>query len=173
MRKSVDTFTILLPILVILVAAKVGMTQQGEGDVMWQKVDEYSNTSWREERARLKEFSARLRAERDATAYIVAFGGRVSCPSEAQLRAARVKSYLAKVEHIQSARIKTIDAGHQERWLMSLYVAPPDAPPITVEMARIGYFIFDPSKVQERKSCKAVLSRQQHSVRPIQLRNSP
>ena len=163
MRKSVHTSTILLPILVILVAAKVGLSQQGEGDVPWWKVDEYSNISWREERARLKEFSARLRAERDATAYIVAFGGRVSCPGEAHLRAARVKSYLTKVERIQRARIKTIDAGHQEQWLISLYVGPPNAPPLTADMARIG-----PSKVQKQKSCKEILSLQQHSIRPIQ-----
>ncbi len=158
MRKSVDTFTMLLSILVILVAARVGTSRQGEGDVWW-KVDEYSNISWREERVRLKEFIARLRAERESTAYIVAFGGRVSCQGEAQRRSARVKLYLTKVGGIQSERIKTIDAGHYDQWMISLYVAPPNAPPLTANIVR--YADIEPAKIQILKSCKNLPSQKQ------------
>jgi hypothetical protein len=123
---------------------------------MWQKVDEYSNTSWREERARLKEFSARMRVDRNATAYIVAFGGRVSCPGEAHRRAARVKLYLTKVGGIQRERIKTIDAGHYDQWMISLYVAPRNDPPLTANIAR--HPDLEPRKIQILKSCKDLLS---------------
>src|SRR5260370_13127518 len=100
-------------------------------DVIWEKVDEYGNISFRKERARLNQFIARLHAEGDATAYIIAYAGRVSCAGEAQSRANRVRNYLTHKGGIGPKRIKIINAGYHEEWLIELYVAPPNAPPLT------------------------------------------
>ena len=95
------------------------------GDVAWWKFDEYGNLPFGKEKARLKEFILRLRADRNMTGYIVAYAGRQACVGEAHTRANRVTNYLHRTGGIRLARLKTLDAGYRQKWWIELYVGPP------------------------------------------------
>jgi hypothetical protein len=126
-------------------------------DVIWEKVDEYGNISFREEKARLDQFILRLRGESRSTAYVIAYAGRVSCAGEARTRANRVKNYLTNVGRIEAKRIQIIDAGCREQWLIDLYTAPPNAPPLTKAVFADYDCHLRPGQVVVLKNCKGRL----------------
>jgi hypothetical protein len=99
-------------------------------DVYWVKFDEYSEISDREELARLKNLVELLRGWTGSVAYIVAWGGRNSCTGEARIRSERVRNFLTQ-QGIDGKRVRLIDAGHREKWVISLYTAPASVKPLT------------------------------------------
>jgi hypothetical protein len=122
-------------------------------DVIWAKFDEYSNIPFTKEKQRLKNFDQQLRAESTATAYIVAHAGRLSCEGEAQARAERVKQYLIRTGHIEASRIRIIDAGYKEQWLIELYIGPLNAPPLTANIIRNTHSEVPPEQLQIVRNC--------------------
>jgi hypothetical protein len=61
-------------------------------------------------------------------AYLISYGGKVSYVGEAVTRAEQIRKYLVKVLGIDANRIQIIDAGHCNRWNVSLWVWHRDAP---------------------------------------------
>ena len=102
-------------------------------DVTWIKFDEFEQLSTKDQNARLRNFIIELRSWKTAVATIVAFGGKTSCPNEAVMRASRVRRYLIDVGGLDPSRIKIVDAGYQQQWRISLYLAPAGIAPITAE----------------------------------------
>jgi hypothetical protein len=112
--------------------AKESTVSHPAPDVIWMKFDEYGGISSKKEKFRLKNFVIELREWKTSNAFIVAHAGRRSCKGEAQARANRVKQYLIRSGGVEASRISTIDAGYQEDWSIELYVAPREAPPLTL-----------------------------------------
>lgn len=94
-------------------------------DVNWVKFDEYGGVevSTREQRSRLSELAIMLREWKGSMVSVIAYGGQVSCLGEAQSRGEAVRQYL--VQHgIGQDRVRVVDAGYAEEWLISIWVAP-------------------------------------------------
>jgi hypothetical protein len=124
-----------------------------EPDVIWRKFDEFSKLSFQKQKQRLGNFILQLQAERGAVAYVVSYAGRVSCPHEAQTRAARLRSYLISAGRLDPNRIKTIDAGYNEDWVIELWIAPELAPPLTKELVRGGFLHLSADQVNVAAKC--------------------
>ena len=113
-------------------------TQSGSlaaaSDVYWQKFDEYSadEVSTQEQRARLRELAIMLRGWKSSKVSVIAYGGRISCLGEARSRGEVVRKYLEQ-QGIDRGRVKVIDAGHADKWLISIWVAPADVEPINTD----------------------------------------
>jgi len=116
--------------------AKGRLVPPPSSDVIWQKFDEYRNIPFVKEKQRLTDFVTQLRADRNATAYIVSHAGRHSCKGEAQKRAERVRRYLIHSGRIQAGRIRIIDGGYQEQWMIELYIGPLGAPILTPDIIK-------------------------------------
>lgn len=61
-------------------------------------------------------------SEREAIAYIIAYGGKRARPAEAKKRADRAKQYLVTVRRFPKDKIKVIDGGYREKRELVLYV---------------------------------------------------
>lgn len=123
-------------------------------DQIWVKFDEYSRISPKKEEFRLKNFVIQLQAWKTSTAFIVAHAGRRSCKGEAQARANRVKKYLIQSGGIEANRISTIDAGYQEDWTIELFLAPREAPPLTLAIVKAAHPGLSADQVQILVDCK-------------------
>ena len=117
-------------------------------DQFWVKFDEYSRISPKTERFRLKNFAIQLQGWKTSKAFIVAHAGRRSCKAEAQARANRVKEYLIQSGGIEASRISTIDAGYQEKWTIELFLAPREAPPLTLAIIKEAHPGLSADQVQ-------------------------
>ncbi len=60
--------------------------------------------------------------KRNATAYMIAYGGKRARPNEARKRADRAKQYLIGVRHFPENQIKVLDGGYREKSELDLYV---------------------------------------------------
>ena len=89
---------------------------------------------------KLEAFSAELRADNQYYALLLSYAGKQACKREASKRGLAVKSYLVR-KGIPSKRIKVVDAGYQDEWVVELYLVingkkgPPLSP--TVERKRV------------------------------------
>src|SRR5262249_47305963 len=109
---------------VLVYAELISMATRCESaDQYWAKFDEFSNLSFKNQKRRLANSIIHLRADPPETAYIVAHAVRVSCRNEAQARANRARAYLISAGQIDPRRIKTIDAGYKNGWVIALYIA--------------------------------------------------
>src|SRR5262245_1717843 len=99
---------------------------------LWTKFDEFSEITPKAQQHRLKNFIFQLRAAPNNIAVIVAYGGEKTCPGEARSRASRVRQILLK-NGVDARRIRVVDAGYERQWMITLFIGPPDAPPITPE----------------------------------------
>jgi hypothetical protein len=93
--------------------------------------DQYGNISFDDEKERLDNFVIQLQHDPTAQGYIVAYGGRITFPWEAQERADRAKSYITGKYNLLDDRIVTMDGGYREDLTVELWVLPPDATPPT------------------------------------------
>ena len=145
----------LLPAVVIslLVAPVANVARPSSPDVIWRKFDEYSKLSFKKQKQRLANFIIQLQNEPSAVAYVVSYSGRVSCPNEAQSRADRVRNYLLSAGQLEPKRIKTIDAGHNDDWVIELWVGPAMAPPLTKESVTQGFLHLSADQVKMAANC--------------------
>jgi hypothetical protein len=121
--------------------------------VIWRKFDEFSKLSFQKQKQRLGNFILQLQAEHGAVAYVVSYAGRVSCPNEAQNRANQLRNYLISAGRLEPKRIKTIDAGYNEEWVIELWIAPELAPPLTREGVRGGWLHLSADEVKVVAKC--------------------
>ena len=133
MRYSLSSMKFAAAMLICLLSAGAGNPMRlNSPDVIWRKFEDLTKGS--PEKPRLDAFAEQLRAEDGAVAYLVSYAGRVSCAHEALTRATRVRNYLVSRGRIDPARIKIIDAGHHDDWVVELWIAPRLAPPLTKEL---------------------------------------
>src|SRR5688572_26928381 len=147
-----------LVITIYLAAVSMSVHALGNDTPLWTKFDEYSEISQKSQQQRLKNFVFQLRAVPNQIAIIVAYGGEKTCPEEAKLRASRVRQLLLK-SGIDAQRIRVVDAGYQRRWTISLFIGPPDAPPITPQYLSSFDGHLDLNKVKMFRSCAGLKSR--------------
>jgi hypothetical protein len=93
------------------------------------KIDEYGNISFEDEKARLDNFAISLMESADMVGYLVAYGGRRARRGEARRRAERAKRYVTQVRGVPASRVVTIDGGHREDLTVELRLRPKDVPP--------------------------------------------
>jgi hypothetical protein len=108
------------------------------------------NVSARDEKARLDNLVFYLRQEQDRVVYVFAYGGRRSCPGEAQKRLNRVTRHLVKTRGIAADRVFARDGGYRENLMIELFlrqrdseIGPPSATPNV-----------EPGEVEFRRNCK-------------------
>jgi hypothetical protein len=124
-----------------------------------RKFDEYSDSPFSDEKARLDNLAIFLHQEPEMKGYIIAYAGRRSRAGEAQARAERAKKYVVNERGIERGRIVTIDGGHREDLEVELYALP-----LSVS-APIPTPTVDRSKVQIIKSAGAKKNRRSNRPR--------
>jgi hypothetical protein len=127
-----------------------------EPDVIWHKFVELTKRPPHENKLRLDALSEYLRADDGAIAYLVSYGGRVSCRGEALARARSARTYLVSNGRINPARIKIIDAGYHDEWVVELWLAPKLAPPLTTESISKNDGHLSRDKVKVLAKCNRV-----------------
>ena len=105
------------------------------------RFDEYSDISWRDERARLDNVALALQRVPGAIIYLSVYGGRRGCAGEASRRAIRAKAYLVNRRRIQERRVLWKDDGHREKptvdvWILPSWGVKPDPAP-TVNQSEV------------------------------------
>ena len=108
----------------------------------WLPFDRYGKIRFSDEKARLDNFAIQLQNEEQMQGYIIVYAGRKATFGEAQLHANRAINYLIKVRGLDPQRVKAIDGGFREEFMVQLELAPPGAPP------RVADPSVDPSQVE-------------------------
>jgi hypothetical protein len=89
-----------------------------------EKVDEYGDIKFNDEKARLDAFASRLQTDAGSKGYIIGYG---ACEGQGSARANRAKDYLVNTRGIDAGRIEVIDGGCRAELWVELYVCPPGA----------------------------------------------
>lgn len=98
--------------------------------VTCEKVDEYGDIKFNDEKARLDNFASRLQTDSGSTGYIIGYG---TCEGQGLARANRAKDYLVNTRSIDAGRIVVVDGGCRAELWVSLYVCPTGAnPPVAM-----------------------------------------
>jgi len=90
-----------------------------------EKVDEYGDIKFNDEKARLDNFASRLQTDAGSQGYIIGYG---ACEGQGLARANRAKDYLVNTRGIDAGRITVIDGGCKESLMVELHVCQPGAP---------------------------------------------
>jgi hypothetical protein len=98
-------------------------------------------------------FVIQMRGWKDSVAYIVVYGGKKSCVGEVKFRGDRIRKFL-EAQNIESSRIKLIDAGHLQKWQVSLFIASASVEPLTAEFVNKIDSHLPLSEVKMAKRCK-------------------
>jgi hypothetical protein len=107
-----------------------------------QKIDEYGNIRFNDEKARLDNYAISLQNDPTAQGYIICYGGRRGRAGEAQARCDRAKNYLVTTRGIDASRIVTVDGGYRESLTVELWLVPSGATPPSASPT------VDPSEVK-------------------------
>ena len=91
-----------------------------------EKVDEYGDIKFNDEKARLDAFASRLQTDAGSTGYIIGYGAG---EGQGLARANRAKDYLVNTRGIDAGRINVVDGGCRAELWVELYVCPPGANP--------------------------------------------
>lgn len=91
-----------------------------------EKVDEYGNIKFNDEKARLDAYASRLQTDAGSTGYIIGYG---TCEGEGLARANRAKDYLVNTRGIDAGRITVVDGGCRAELWVQLFVCAPSATP--------------------------------------------
>ena len=110
--------------------------------------DEGSGLSFEEDKPRIDLFAKRMKMNKSAKAYIIAYGGLVSYKNEAAIRLRCLRNYLTTAHHISPSRLKLIDGGYSVEVTVRLYLINPDDPKPT------PYSFVNREAVQMRKAPK-------------------
>lgn len=90
-----------------------------------EKVDEYGDIRFNDEKARLDNFASRLQTDAGSQGYIIGYG---ACEGQGLARANRAKDYLVNTRGIDAGRITVIDGGCKDTLMVELHVCQPGAP---------------------------------------------
>ncbi|HEV7396728.1 MAG TPA: hypothetical protein VGN86_09495 [Pyrinomonadaceae bacterium] len=93
-----------------------------------EKVDEYGDIKFNDEKARLDNFASRLQTDAGSTGYIIGYG---ACEGQGLARANRAKDYLVNTRGIDAGRIMAVDGGCRAELWVQLFVCPQGANPPT------------------------------------------
>jgi len=98
------------------------------------KFDEFGDINCEDEYARLDNFAIQLQNTPDARGYILFYGGRrfrgrLPRVGEAAVRAGRLKPYLVNRRGIAAEQVVVINGGHQDNFVIQLWIVPPGAEP--------------------------------------------
>ena len=118
------------------------------------RFDEYGNVRFSDEKARLDNFAIQLQNEEKAQGYIIVYAGKKATVAEAQIRANRARDYMINVRGIDPERVKAIDGGFREDFMVQLHIVlegsePPPAMP-TVDPKDVE-LIYDKPRRPKRK----------------------
>lgn len=119
------------------------------------KVDEYGNINFEDEKARLDNFGIEVQNWPEGVGYIVGYGGRRSRRGEAARRVKRAKHYLVTVRGIDASRLVTIDGGYREELTVELRIRskemkPPEPSP-TVDPTEVIFVKPAPKRRARRR----------------------
>lgn len=89
-----------------------------------ERLDEYRNISFKDEKARLDKFAAALENEPTAQGYLICYGGRRGRAGESQQRCERAVGYLISRRNRDASRVVTVDGGYKEVLTVELWVVP-------------------------------------------------
>jgi len=89
-----------------------------------EKVDEYGDIKFNDEKARLDNFASRLQTDAGSKGYIIGYG---ACEGQGLARANRAKDYLVNTRGIDAGRLEVIDGGCRAELWVELYVCQPGA----------------------------------------------
>ena len=126
-------------------------------DVIWHKFEELTPSAPEKNKLRMDALSEYMRADDGAIAYLVSYAGRSSCSREALDRARRVRTYLVSKGRINRSRIRIIDAGYHDDWVVELWLAPKLAPPLTKEFISKVDAHLDRAQVTVYRKCGAAV----------------
>ncbi|HWS87240.1 MAG TPA: hypothetical protein VN282_09765 [Pyrinomonadaceae bacterium] len=123
--------------------------------IFHDKVDEYGDINFEDEKARLDNYAIELQNDPEFVGYIVAYGGRRSRRGEALRRAERAKRYITGVRGVAPARVVTIDGGYREELTVELKLRhksrrPPEPAP-TVDPSEVQFIRAVPKRRARRR----------------------
>jgi hypothetical protein len=98
-------------------------------DPIAQKLDEYGDISFSDEKAHLDSFASKLAQDPGAQGYILVYAGRRARAGEAQVRAGRAKQYLVDELGLDERRIVVVDGGHRDELTVELFIVTTGASP--------------------------------------------
>lgn len=118
-----------------------GFPEEDGSLTVYRAFDEYSNLTFRDERARLDNFAIMLQEVPEWRGYIVVYAGRRARPNEAKVRGERNRRYVIERRGVEPERVVTIDGGHREIYTVELHVIHkdyhPPAPRATVSAKEV------------------------------------
>jgi hypothetical protein len=87
--------------------------------------DEYGHLPWADERARLDNAAIQFQQHSpDFVMYLIAYGARDGCVTDAYARYTRAKRYLVRALHLPAERVVQIDGGYREQSLLQIWIWP-------------------------------------------------
>ena len=98
--------------------------------------DQYVDIEFEDEKARLDNFAIHISNIELSSGYILMFAGQETFENEAAEHLYRAKSYMVNVRGIDSSRVVTLDCGFANELIVSLYVVPVGANPLTCDTFR-------------------------------------
>jgi hypothetical protein len=119
------------------------------------KIDEYGNIRFEDEKARLDNIAIELQNDPAAKGYLVCYGGRVGRVGEARRRCARAKAYMSRHRRIPAAQIVTVDGGYRDALTVGLWIVPagmtPPQPSPTVDPREVRFIRDGPKRGPRRR----------------------
>lgn len=119
------------------------------------KIDEYGNIRFEDEKARLDNYAIELRNWDEGVGYIIAYGGRVSRRGEALRRAERAKRYITEVRGVPVSRVVAMDGGYRDSLTVELRLrskgVPPPEPVPTVDPNEVRFINARPKARARRR----------------------
>ena len=121
------------------------------------RFDGYGYVEFEDEKARLDNFAIQiLNTGPESNGHVIVYAGRKATVAEAQLRANRIKDYLLNVREIDPKRLTVVDGGHQEEFMVELYIVPagaaPPEPSPTVEAKDVELIYERPKRRSRRRN---------------------
>lgn len=123
--------------------------QQVSSDQGYSRFEEFEKSlSEHQVRDRLDAFAQHLKLNPSLRALMMSYGGMRSCQKEAYLRARLATDYLSKVKGIPPHRVRILNGGYRDDWVVQLWVGSPGAaPPSSLRT-------IDKRRVTIRKHCR-------------------
>jgi hypothetical protein len=100
-----------------------------DGEVtQYRPLDEYGDTTWEHEKARLDNLAIALQTTPDTKGYIIVYAGQRACVNEAKKRAQRAREYLINRRRIDVQRVIAVDGGYRSESVTELHFIPSSMP---------------------------------------------